>query len=288
MEAILYEKLSDHKVKCNICRHYCILKNKQRGICAVRENIKGTMHVLNYGKAAASSVDPIEKKPLYHFMQGTSTYSFAAVGCNMECPWCQNYSISQSPKPHNFVEGIDISPQEHLNRAIRYNCPSISYTYSEPTVFLEYAYETMKLAKEEGLKNIWVTNGYMSKETLELILPLLDAVNVDYKGKNNIYKEYCLGNSNAILENMKTMKEALVHLEVTTLIIPGLNDKPEDIKAIAQELIAYLGNDFVWHITRFFPAYQMKNKQATPKETLIVAKEIGREAGIKNIYIGNI
>lgn len=288
MEAMLYEKLSDNRVKCLVCNHYCILKDGQRGICGVRENKKGIMEVLNYGKTIANSVDPIEKKPLNHFLQGTITYSFAAVGCNMKCPWCQNYSISQSPKPNKNVIGTFISPKEHIVRAIHYQCPSISYTYSEPTIFLEYAFEVMVLAKIENLKNIWVTNGYMSKETLELILPLLDAANVDYKGKNDIYKNYCSGNGIDILENMKMMKEANVHLEVTSLIIPGLNDSYEDLHDIVNDLVKYLGKDTPWHISRFFPAYKMKNIPITPIETLEMAKEIGHKAGLKKIYLGNV
>ena len=288
MNAMLYEKLPNQQVKCLVCNHYCILKKGKRGICGVRENKNGEMHVLNYGKTIASSIDPIEKKPLYHFMPRTNSYSFASVGCNMKCPWCQNYSISQSPKPNKRIEGTEISPEEHVYRAIHYNCPSISYTYSEPTIFLEYAYDTMKLARQKGLKNIWVTNGYMSKETLELILPYLDAANIDYKGLDDIYKKYCSGNAQSILDNMKLMKEAQVHLEITTLIIPGLNDKLEDLQAIANDIFTYLGSDTPWHISRFFPAYLMKKTQVTPKETLIMAKKIGHDVGIKNIYLGNI
>lgn len=288
MKAMLYEKLTKKRVKCLVCRHYCIINEGKRGICGVRENTGGELFVLNYGKTVASSIDPIKKKPLFHFLQGTTTYSFAAVGCNMICPWCQNHAISQSPKPHNKINGYNLLPEEHVYRAIHYHCPSISYTYSEPTVFLEYAYQTMKLASDAGLKNIWVTNGYMSKETLDLILPFLDAANVDYKGRNNVYEKYCFGNAQAILDNMKTMKDNFVHLEVTTLIIPGINDKEEDIEAIANDLVEYLGTDVPWHISRFFPAYKMKDKPITLESTLIMAKKIGHKAGIKTIYLGNI
>ena len=288
MEALLYEKLPNQKVKCLVCSHYCILKDKQKGICFVRENIKGVMNVLNYSKTITSSVDSIRKKPIYHFLQNTLTYSFATVGCNMKCPWCQNHSISQISGKQSPVNGITITPKEHVDRALHYKCPSISYTYTEPTIFLEYALDTMKLAKAVGLKNIWVTNGYMSKEALQLILPYLDAANVDYKGKNNIYKKYCLGSALPILENMKIMKEANVHLEVTTLLIPGLNDSLEDILDIANDLVTYLGTDVPWHISRFFPAYKMTDISITPINTLIKAKEIGHKAGIKNIYLGNV
>jgi len=288
MEAMLYEKLSNQHVKCLVCNHYCILKKGQRGICGVRENIDGKMHILNYGKAVSSSIDPIEKKPIHYFLERTNTYSFAAVGCNMKCPWCQNYLISQSPKPRKNIAGRNVSPREHVDNAIYYKCPSVSYTYSEPTIFLEYAYDTMKLARAEGLKNIWVTNGYMSKETLDLILPLLDAANVDYKGQGEVYEKYCSGNALKILENMKRMKEAGIHLEVTTLIIPGLNDSPVQIEDIANDLLKYLGRDTPWHITRFYPAYKMKDLPMTPKETLIMARKIGHDVGLKRIILGNI
>ncbi len=288
MEAMLYEKLSNNRVKCLVCNHYCILKDGQRGICGVRENKKGIMEALNYGLTVANGIDPIEKKPLNHFLQGTRTYSFAAVGCNMICPWCQNYAISQSPKPYKQVIGTKTSPKEHVRRAIYYQCPSISYTYSEPTIFIEYAYEVMVLAKKKNLKNIWVTNGYMSKEALKLILPYLDAANVDYKGNSDIYENYCSGNGKAILENMRIMKKANVHLEVTTLIIPRLNDKLEDLKDIASDLVKYLGEDTPWHISRFFPAYKMKDTPITPIKTLKMAEEIGLNAGLKNIYLGNV
>ncbi len=288
MEAMLYEKLPNLKVKCLVCSHYCILNDRKKGICGVRKNIDGEMHVLNYGKTVASSIDPIEKKPLYHFLKGTNSYSFATAGCNMRCPWCQNYAISQSPKKLTFTKEFEISPKEHVRRALHYQCPSISYTYTEPTIFLEYAYDTMVLAKKEGLKNIWVTNGFMSEETLELILPLLDAANVDYKGKGDVYQKYCSGNAEAILRNMKIMKEAGVHLEVTTLLIPGVNDKLDDIQSLVNDLVTFLGDDTIWHISRFFPAYQMKDLPITPKNTLLKAKEIGHSAGLKRIYLGNI
>jgi len=288
METILYKKLSSSMVKCLVCSHFCILKDGERGICGVRENNKGTLLVLNYGKTIAASIDPIEKKPLNDFLKNTKTYSFATVGCNMDCPWCQNHTISQSPKLNKSIEGKNVSPKEHIDNALYYHCPSISYTYSEPTIFLEYAYDTMKLATNKGLKNIWVTNGYMSKETLKLILPYLDAANVDYKGQNDLYKKYSLGNPKIILDNMRIMKEALVHLEVTTLIIPGLNDKKEDIISIAKDLKKYVGVNSPWHISRFFPAYKMKDISITPKETLLMAEKIAHDFGFKNVYLGNI
>ncbi|XMB72812.1 AmmeMemoRadiSam system radical SAM enzyme [Mycoplasmatota bacterium WC30] len=288
MESILYEKLENKEVKCLTCNHYCIIKPNKRGVCAVRENKDGTLIALNYNKSIATSIDPIEKKPLYEFLTNTYTYSFATVGCNMNCSWCQNYDISQNPKPNKYIIGQDISAKEHVENAIKYKCPSISYTYSEPTIFLEYALDTMKLARKHNLKNIWVSNGYMSSETLELILPYLDAVNIDYKGDNEVYKKYCGGNNIKVLENLNRMKQAGVHVEVTTLLIPGVNDSSSHVESIAKDLLEYLGRDFIWHITRFFPNYKMINISKTEHKALLNAKRIGNNLGIKKIYLGNI
>lgn len=288
MEALLYEKLDDLKVRCDVCNNRCVIFPGKRGICGVRENIDGTLFAMNYNKAITTSVDPIEKKPLYEFLPRTGTYSFATVGCNFHCAWCQNASISQASKPQNIILGYDITPEVHVQRALKANCPSISYTYSEPTIFIEYALETMKLAKLAGLKNVWVSNGYMTPEALELILPYLDAANIDYKGSNEVYLKYCGGNNVKILENMKKMKDFGVHLEVTTLLVTDVNDKLEQITKIATDLIEYLGKDFIWHLTRFFPHYQMNDRRPTNKETLLRAKEIANKLGIKKIYLGNI
>lgn len=288
MEALLYEKRSDLKVRCLVCNHYCVISNKKRGICGVRENQNGILQALNYSKTIATSIDPIEKKPIYEFLPGTFTYSFATVGCNMNCMWCQNHQISQEPKPHNPVRGTFITPKEHVQNALKYNCPSISYTYSEPTIFLEYALETMKLAHENGLKNIWVSNGFMSKETLELIIPYLDAVNIDYKGNDSVYKEYCVGRNRPILDNLKHLKKANIHIEVTTLLITGINDRADQVEEIAKDLINALGKDFIWHVTRFFPHYKMQDVPITKKEALFQASAIGYGLGIKKIYLGNI
>ncbi len=288
MEALLYEKLDNKRVKCNVCNNRCVIDSGKRGLCGVRENQDGILIALNYNLTIASSVDPIEKKPLFEFMPGTSTYSFATVGCNLHCLWCQNSSISQASKPDKQVSGYEITPEQHVQRAIKSGCPSISYTYSEPTIFLEYALDTMKIAQRNGLKNIWVSNGNMTKETLELILPYLDAANIDYKGSKEVYVKYCGGDNRKILENMKTLKEHGVHLEVTTLVISEVNDSQEALTAIANQLIEYLGKDFIWHITRFFPHYLMRDKPVTSKETLYQARKIGFDSGIKKIYLGNI
>ncbi len=288
-EAMLYERLADKRVKCAVCNHRCTIGNGKRGICGVRENREGTLFALNYGKTIAAHLDPIEKKPLYHFLPGTMIYSFAAVGCNFRCSWCQNWEISQSPKPNKPIEGVDVTPQEHVRQALEYGCPSIAYTYSEPTVFVEYALDTMKLAKDNGLKNVWVTNGYMSRETLDAIIPYLDATNVDYKGPNGgVYEQYCGASAEPILANLKYLHEAGVHNEITTLIVPGVNDKYEQLKVIACFIAEELSPDVPWHISRFFPAWKMMSTPVTPLETLKMAEEIGRKAGLKHIHIGNV
>jgi pyruvate formate lyase activating enzyme len=288
-EAILYEKLEDNKVKCAVCNHRCTISDGKRGICCVRENHEGKLYALNYGLTIAVQVDPIEKKPLYHFMPRTSTYSFATVGCNFRCQWCQNWEISQASKPNKPIEGTYISPEEHVQRALDYKCPSISYTYSEPTIFVEYALDTMKLAKEKGLKNIWVTNGYMSIETLDAIIPYLDATNVDFKGPNHgVYEKYCGGKAEHIMETLKYLYKAGIHDEITTLIVPGVNDKYEHLEMIAKFIATELSKDVPWHVTRFHPAWKMMDTPVTPLETLEMARKIGEKEGLKYIHFGNV
>jgi len=288
-EAILYHKLEDDKVKCAVCNHRCTIAPGKRGICRVRENQAGTLYALTYGKTIAAHVDPIEKKPLYHFMPGTWIYSFATMGCNFRCSWCQNWDISQSPKPAEPVLGTDITPQEHIANALEHQCPSIAYTYNEPTVWVEYALDTMKLAQAKGLKNVWVTNGYMSRETLDAITPYLDAANVDFKGPNDgVYEKYCGAKPEPIMENLIYLHQAGVHIEITTLIVPGVNDQAEGIDKIAKFIAQQLGPVVPWHVTRFFPAWKMMDTAITPIETLRMAEQIGRDAGLKYIHVGNV
>ena len=288
-EAILYQKLADGRLKCAVCNHRCTIAEDTRGICGVRENHQGKLYALNYGKTIAVHIDPIEKKPLYHFLPKTSTYSFATVGCNFHCLWCQNWEISQSSKPNKPIAGEVITPAEHVKQALEHACLSVSYTYSEPTIFVEYALDTMKLARENGLKNIWVTNGFMSRETLDVIVPYLDAANVDFKGPNDgVYEKYCGGKAQPIMENLKYLHAAGVHQEITTLIVPGINDKREQLEKIAEFIAVELKRDVPWHVTRFFPAWKMMNTPITPGETLKMAREIGENAGLKYIHIGNV
>ena len=288
-EALLYDKLPNGKVRCNVCGHGCQIAPGHRGLCRVRSNINGVLYSLNCGLCIAVAIDPIEKKPLYHYLPKSETYSFAAVGCNMHCPWCQNYEISQTPSNEYVIEGEEVTPEQHVERALKFRTPSISYTYSEPTIFFEYALETMKLAKEKGLKNIWVSNGFMSEAALQQILPYLDAVNIDIKGPDDeFYAKHCGGNLKAIINNLKTMQKDNIHIELTTLLIPGLNDEEYQIKKLVSTIVENLGLEVPWHISRFFPAWRMLNAHITPLDSLHLARLIGQKAGLKYIYIGNV
>lgn len=288
-EAMLYEKLGDGRVRCGVCPHHCIIAEGKRGICAVRENRGGTLYALNYGKAVAVAVDPIEKKPLNHFLPGTTAYSFATIGCNLRCLWCQNWAISQASKPNRPIYGEDISPEEHVRRALAAKCPSIAYTYTEPIIFVEYALDTMKLAREAGLKNIWKTAGYATKETLDAIIPYLDAVNVDLKGTDDeVYKKYCGGTAQPVMDTIIHFHESGVHLEITTLVVPGVNDRPEQVERMARFIAEEVGKEVPWHINRFFPDWKMMDTPITPMETLEMAAAIGRSFGIQHVHIGNI
>jgi pyruvate formate lyase activating enzyme len=288
-EAMLYQKLPEDNVQCHVCSHRCVIRDGRRGICGVRENRKGTLYVLNDGKTIAAGIDPIEKKPLYHFLPGTLIYSFASAGCNFRCAWCQNFEIAQGPKPYEPVEGVEVLPREHVERALENGCPAIAYTYSEPTIFLEYALATMKLAHAKGLKNVWVTNGFMTRETLEVILPYLDAANVDFKGPDDgMYEKYCGGSARPVMENLRYLVENGVHVEVTTLLVPGINDKADQIEEVARFIAEELGQDIPWHISRFFPAWKLMDTPVTPLKTLMLAKGIGEKAHLTRIHLGNV
>ncbi len=285
---MLYERLEGDRVQCHVCCHHCVIKKNSRGICGVRENKKGVLYALNYPKAVSAGIDPIEKKPLFHFLPRTRNYSFAALGCNFRCPWCQNYEVARAEKARRVRE-VDVPPKTHVENARRHACQSIAYTYSEPTVFIEYAYETMQLAHEAGIKNVWVTNGYMSEAALETILPYLDAANVDLKAVfENISKKWCGAHAQSVLETIRRMKEAGVHLEVTTLVIPGVNDSPEHLEAMVETLYDAVGGDVPWHISRFFPAFRMKDTPSTPIETLKRLRRMALNQGFTTVHLGNV
>jgi len=255
----------------------------------VRENRDGTLYTLVYGRSIARHVDPVEKKPLYHFYPGTTAYSIAAPGCNFRCRWCQNADISQMPRQQGFIVGDEVPPQEVVSSAEAAGCRSIAYTYTEPTIFFEYAYDTARLARDAGMANIFVTNGYMTEEMLDTMDPLLDAANVDLKAfRDETYREYVGARLQPVLDSMKKMKELEVWLEVTTLVIPDINDDERELRDCARFIVQELGPETPWHLSRFFPAYQMGETRPTPVSTLRAAADIGREEGLHYIYMGNV
>ena len=280
-EAILYEKLDEGVVACRLCRHNCKVPPGGFGICGVRKNIDGKLYTFAYGEVIASHVDPIEKKPLYHFLPGSSSFSIAAIGCNFRCSYCQNWQISQLSFKDKDVSGYPLSPEEIVREAKKNNCESIAYTYTEPTVFFEYALDTAKLAKEEGIKNIFVTNGYMSKDAVKIISPYLDACNIDLKSfREEFYKDMCGASLEGALDSIKFIKGAGIWTEVTTLLVTGQNDSDKELKDIAG-FIAGLGKDIPWHISRFHPDYKYTEAGPTPVERLRKAKSIGEASGLR-------
>jgi len=290
METLIYEKLEEKAVKCHICNHFCIIKEGKKGRCRVRENIGGTLLSLVYPKVIAKSVDPIEKKPLFHLKPGSFSYSIATVGCNFQCAFCQNSDIAQMPQDFSgMIQGKEMFPESIVNEALKKGCESISYTYTEPTIFFELAIETAILAKKKGLLNVFVTNGYMSTPILEMVSPFLDAANVDLKAFNdNFYQTYCKARIEPVKENIKQMKDMGILVEITTLLIPGLNDDENEICAMADYIANDLGRETPWHISRFHPSYNMRDRPATPVLSLEKAYAAGKAAGLFHVYIGNV
>ena len=288
-EALFYKKLEEQKVKCELCPHNCLIGDGKRGVCGVRENQGGTLYSLVYGKVVSSHVDPIEKKPLFHFLPGSYSYSISTVGCNFRCDFCQNWEISQMPRDQHVIVGEDQTPEKVIKAALDNDCQSISYTYTEPTIYFEFAYDCAKLAKEKGLKNNFVTNGYMNLPVVEMIAPYLDAANVDLKSfREDYYRKICGGELQPVLEAIKLMKKLKIWIELTTLVIPGLNDSSEELTDIASFIKNEVGDDVPWHVSAFHPMYKMLDRPRTPVETLVKARDIGLKAGLKYVYVGNI
>jgi pyruvate formate lyase activating enzyme len=285
-ECVLYQKEKNEKVKCLACSHKCLIGEGKTGICGVRKDIAGKLFLLVYGKVASMNADPIEKKPLYHFLSGTKSFSIGTVGCNFKCEWCQNFDISQASRQRKIF-GENISAEQVVEMAIKTGCKSIAYTYNEPAIFVEFIKDCAVLAKKRGLKNILVTNGYFSKESFYFIKEYIDAVNIDLKSFNEkAYQKYCGAKLEFVLENIKWFHEAGIHVEITTLVIPGLNDSNKELEKIAR-FIASINVTIPWHISRFFPRYKMKDKEITPIETLNRAEKIGKKY-LKYVYMGNI
>jgi pyruvate formate lyase activating enzyme len=288
-EAMLYEKLSDNRVRCNLCAHRCTIADGKLGVCQVRENEGGALYTLVYGHTISQNVDPVEKKPLQHFYPGTTAYSIATPGCNFRCQWCQNASISQMVREQHAIMGSKASPEQIVAAARRAGCRSIAYTYTEPTIFFEYSYDIARLAHEAGIANIYVTNGYMTEEMLKTFDPYLDAANVDLKAfRDETYRKYTGARLQPVLDSLKVMKRLGIWMEVTTLVIPTINDSAEELRDAARFVAQELGTETPWHISRFHPAYKMTNTPPTPVFTLRQAQEIGLEEGLRYVYVGNV
>jgi pyruvate formate lyase activating enzyme len=288
-EAMLWEPLEGGEVRCALCAHRCLVAPSKAGVCAVRENRAGKLVTLVYGEVIAAHIDPIEKKPLYHFYPGSSALSIATPGCNFRCAFCQNWEISQAPRRQGGgLRGRPFPPEEIVREARDQGCRSISYTYTEPTIFFEYAYDTAKLAKAAGLANSFVTNGYMTEEALTKIRPYLDAANVDLKAfRDETYKRACGARLGPVLDSIRLMKTLGIWVEITTLVVPGLNDGKEELAAIAR-FIAGVDPEIPWHISRFHPDFEYTEAPPTPVKTLRAAYEIGKREGLQYLYIGNI
>ncbi len=287
-KAMFFEVLADQQVKCRLCAHACRIKSGQRGVCGVRENREGILYSLNYGMVVAENIDPIEKKPFFHLYPGSLSYSLATVGCNFRCLFCQNHEISQLPRETGDIVGRAVSAAEIVERAVRSGAKTIAYTYTEPTIFFEFAYDIARLAHEQGIGNVFVTNGYMSRQAVDAIAPYLDAANVDLKSiREDFYREQCGARLQPVLDTISRMKELGIWVEVTTLLIPGLNDSDEEIGGIA-DFLRSIGTETPWHISRFHPRYQMLAGRITSVEEIRKAAGIGKSRGLKYVYSGNV
>jgi pyruvate formate lyase activating enzyme len=287
-EARWYAKSHGDAVDCHLCGHRCLIGAGKKGFCRVRENHAGTLYTRTYGRVIASHVDPIEKKPLYHFLPGTTAFSIATPGCNFRCDFCQNWQISQSdqaPAPETLPY---TAPEDVVAHALNAGARSIAYTYTEPTIFMEYALDCARLAHEESIANVFVSNGYETPEAVEAMSGLVDAANVDLKAfSDEFYRSQCKAKLEPVLNTIRQMHEAGIHLEVTTLVIPGLNDSEDELADLAT-FIADVSPDIVWHISRFHPQYKVTDRNATPSGSLELAALKGREAGLRYIYLGNV
>jgi len=286
-EAMFYEKSAEGRVKCGLCSHYCTIASGKRGICHVRENRDGKLYSLVYGKVVSRNIDPIEKKPLFHFHPGSRSYSIATVGCNFRCLHCQNHDISEYPRLYPDIPGVNMKPVDVVRAAEQAGCKSISYTYTEPTIFMEFAYDCARLAREKGILNVFVSNGYTSPEAVRAMAPYLDANNIDLKGDDEFYKRVAGARLQPVLDTIKLMKELGVWVEITTLIIPDYNDSDEFLQWAAG-FIKSVDPGMPWHVTQYYPTHKLRDKTRTPIATLRKARSIGLNAGLRYVYEGNV
>ena len=288
-EAMLWEELDGQKVSCGLCGHRCEIVAGKYGICRVRENVAGALKTHSYDDIVAMSIDPIEKKPLFHFLPGTRSLSIAAAGCNFQCEFCQNWQISQSPRTGTGRGGRAVSPQDLVAAAINHDCASISYTYTEPTIFFELAYDTAKRAHERGIRNCFVSNGYMTPRAVEMIAPFLSGINVDLKAfRDETYRRIMKARLDPVLTALKALVAAGVWVEVTTLIVPDMNDSDAELRDIASFIARELGPAVPWHVSRFHGDYHMTATPRTPIATLERACQIATDQGVKYVYCGNV
>jgi pyruvate formate lyase activating enzyme len=276
-------------VRCQLCAHHCLVRPGRAGICGVRENREGRLWTVAYGAVAAEALEPIEKKPLYHVLPGTLAYSIATPGCDFHCRFCQNWELAQAPREGLPLPARRTEPEELVARALSMGAASIAYTYTEPTVFLEYALATAALARQAGLRNVFVTNGYETPEAIARMAPLIDAANVDLKGfSDRFYRTVCGARLEPVLAALVEMRRQGIWVEVTTLLTPRQDGEPDELERLAAWLVAELGPETPWHVSRFYPAYRMADRPPTPISEVWRAVEIGHAAGLRFVYPGNV
>ena len=275
-------------VRCIACAHRCVLRPGRLGICGVRQNRGGSLYTLVYGQVVATKAEPIEKKPFYHFMPGTSAYSIATQGCDMHCLYCQNWQISQAHREGIVPESRNVSPESVVAEAVAAGVRTIAYTYVEPSIFIEFALDSMVKAQAAGLRNVFVTNGYETAEAIELVAPYLDAANIDLKAANDaFYRRVCGARWEPVRDTIIEMRKRDIWLELTTLVIPGLNDDARELQAMAEWIATAIGPETPWHLSRFQPAYKLSDVAPTPAATLVDAAAAAREVGLRHVYVGN-
>jgi len=289
-EAVLWEAGEGRRVRCRLCNFRCSIDDGKLGHCQVRKNVGGRLYSLNYDKMCAANPDPIEKKPLFHFQPGSRSFSVATVGCNFRCRFCQNWQISQAALDTGRIDGEAISPEQIVDSAVRTGCKSIAYTYTEPTIYMELCNDCGRLARERGLANVFVSNGYMTREAIDFAADWLDGINVDLKAfHDDYYKDLCDARLQPVLDTIAYIAgQTDIWMEVTTLLVPGQNDSEEELKKLAEFLVTQAGPDVPWHVSRFYPQYKYADASPTPLETMRRAEEIGKAAGLRYVYLGNV